>query len=52
MKHSMKYLVVRNRNKISVVRIDKDIGEGKPMAIRDTRKAALLYAKMLREDLK
>ena len=50
--NNMKYLIVRNRNKISVVRIDKDIGTGYILAIRDTRKAALLYAKILRKDLK
>jgi len=50
--NNMKYLVVRNRNKISVVRIDKELGEAKPMAIRSTHKAALLYAKILRKDLK
>jgi len=48
----MKYLVVLKSGKVSVVRIDKELGEGLLMAIRDTRKAAERYAKVLRKELK
>jgi hypothetical protein len=52
MRHKMKYLVLLKSGKVSVVRIDKEIGEGLLMAIRDTRKDAESFAKVLRKGLK
>ena len=52
MRHKMKYLVLMKSGKVSVVRIDKELGEGLLMAIRDTRKAAVWCAKILRKGLK
>jgi K+/H+ antiporter YhaU regulatory subunit KhtT len=51
MRHKMKYLVLLKSGKVSVVRIDKDIGTGLIMAIRSTRKAAKRCAKILRKGL-
>ena len=51
MRHKMKYLVLLKSGKVSVVRIDNELGEGLLMAIRDTRADAERFAKVLRKGL-